>query len=341
MRDRYAYTLGGLFCTLLVTGIALAVTGPFVLKRGASSSPTVMWRVPLQRVDEEGSFALGAAGAVSFAIPARVLTPGQRYTPCVHVSHGATGHIVFAQYDAVDGAPTQELVLSVPDPHAALHEVTVTALAVTGGTTVTAVTTANASIPGANDTDCTDVDVGCQYELVRSLDQHTMNAGTVNFQSSGERYLVVNEALFQQPDVCGCLEPDLMIGFVTSGTTGTGTLGLLLVALGILVADFMPASLYFLYCHIRSTHKRARKLQQQKECGDVEMVAVPEGGKTTPLGDGTAGVDGTVAAAAAVTGGDLVVTNAEATTSAAAAVRPSLERKEQKHSLLTAVGGDT
>lgn len=255
-------TLWGLIAatvSVFIVGVVLLGVGFIKFTRPNPSVP-YMWSLTLCRVDNtekwvgvelnktagEGVNAttcpspLPENGTPQYInIPAGVLKAGVPYSPVLYVTNKVEGTITFAH----------EMNNEDIFYHSArLRALEVQHFAYCGGMEL--VILRDGPLWGEGDyktTDCQNAATGCQYEPARSLNGYHINGATVKSNSFGsEDSRLEIHSIILEASRTSISMPDAYIHYEVGTRGEEQNTGLILLVIGGIMADLMPAALYFL-----------------------------------------------------------------------------------------------
>ncbi|GAM21610.1 hypothetical protein SAMD00019534_047850 [Acytostelium subglobosum LB1] len=191
---------------------------------------------------------------ITFSIPKNVLDEGIMYQPVVYLTNNVKGNITFMHHIKGGGKTHSEM--------ATFSSLAKTEFAYCGGKTIPIYREApyNNTIEDKTDdyvegevlpgTLCNNTIKGCQYEIERSLNSYQLeNPYDVTAMSDEGSDLTVQVSLESTERLSTIVIPDLFIEFKVSGLGVAQKKGLALMIVGGIMADLMPAALFFLLQH--------------------------------------------------------------------------------------------
>jgi len=248
-------TLLGLVITCIViftTGIVLLLVGYIKFSEPNDSVP-YMWSITLCRVNgtekwvgmelssrQECPQVLPETGQPQYIrIPAGVLLSSVPYDPVIYVTNKVTGTISFSH--SMEG----EVHFSTS---ARLSSLEVKKFAFCGGMEL--VVLRDGPLTGEGDyvtTDCQNYVTGCQYEPGRSLNGYKFDGVKVELESiPSEGSQLVIDSIILEAAATSISMPDAYIHYEVGGRGPDQDVGLILLIIGGVMADLMPAAVYFL-----------------------------------------------------------------------------------------------
>jgi len=250
------YIIWGSSVSVFVLGIALLLLGFFMYREDSPAVP-YMWSLTLCKVEgaekwigmELGvddhcptNLTLKDGTPQSFHIPPGVLIASVPYDPVIYVTNKVKGTVTFSHKMA------NQVLFSTP---ALLSNLEETKFALCGGMEL--LVFRDGPIEGAEGdyvtTDCANKATGCIYEPGRSMNKYAFDSVTVELVDIPEdgSYLMV-DSIILEADLprSPIIMPDAYIHYEVAGKGNSQQTGMFLMAFGAILADLMPATLYFL-----------------------------------------------------------------------------------------------
>lgn len=177
----------------------------------------------------------------TFLIPQNILMRSVPYEPVIYVTDKVKGTITFSH-------SIKEKVIF--DTSALLSGLEETRFAYCGGQELVVLRDGPLDYTDGEflTTDCENYVTGCIYEPARSLNKYAFDAVTIQLQEvPQEGSLLIVDSIILDAQARSKVEfPDAFIYYQVGGRGDTQDVGLILLVIGGILADLMPATLFFL-----------------------------------------------------------------------------------------------